>query len=207
MTPQQLNAAIKRYWDIVSNPDRSQEAFLTALEEVKAARAQYESVSAAVYSLGAFAVRSGELIVVDAYSLANHAVPTTAAKGAWVAFVGVEAGIHVALFAYHEVMAPTQLQTAYDLILQREWLRVGKVSIDTATCAFADRDAYKPLEVEKTGHQIAGVNTHLCFSNSANADGGYPVFTTAQEGVVKGVYVQFADVAGNQSANLLSGRA
>jgi len=70
------------------------------------------------------------------------------------------------------------------------------VSIDTATCAIADRNAHQPLEVEKTGHQIAGIDSHICFSNAANADGSYPVFTTAQDGIVIGVYVQFSYVAG-----------
>lgn len=197
MTPQELNATIQKYWDTVSNPDRNQADFLAALAEVKTARAQYESMQAAVYSLGVFRVRSGELIVVDAYGSTDQAVPIITAKnGPGVAFVGVEAGIHVALFAYHESIAPTQPQTAYDLILQREWLLVGKVPIDTATCAIADRDAYNPLDVEETGHQIAGIDLNLCFSNSANADGSYPVFTTAQDEIVTGVYAQFSYVAG-----------
>lgn len=70
------------------------------------------------------------------------------------------------------------------------------VPIDTATCTIADRDAFKPLDVVETDHQIAGIDLNLCFSNSANADGSYPVFTTAQDGIVTGVYAQFSYVAG-----------
>ncbi len=197
MTPQQLNAVIERYREIISSPDQDQKSFLAALEAVTAAWNQYTSVPAAVYRLGVFTVRSKELIVVDAYGSTDQAVPVIASQnGSWVAFVGAEAGIHVALFAYHESAAPTHPQTTYELIQQREWLQTGSVPIDTATCAIADRDTYRALDVEKTSHQIAGTGTHFCFSNSANADGSYPVFTVAQNGIVDGIYVQFAHRVG-----------
>lgn len=197
MTPQQLNAVIQRYREIISSPDQGQEAFLAGLEAVTAAWNQYTSVPATIYRLGVFTVRSGELIVVDAYGSTDQAVPVIAAQnGSWVAFIGAEAGTHVALFAYHESAAPTHPHTAHELIRQREWLQTGSVPIDTATCAIADRDTYKALDVEKTSYQIAGIDTNLCFSNSANADGSYPVFTAAQNGIVDGICVQFAHRVG-----------
>ena len=82
------------------------------------------------------------------------------------------------------------------MLFDREWLPVGKVPIDTAICAIADRDAHKPLDVEEASHEIASISTYLCFSNSANADGSYPVFTAAQDEIVTGVYAQFSYVAG-----------
>ena len=82
------------------------------------------------------------------------------------------------------------------MLFDREWLPVGKVPIDTATCAITDRDAHKPLDVEETGYQIVGTGRHFCFSNAANADGSYPVFTAAQDEIVTGVYAQFSYVAG-----------
>ena len=100
MTPQQLNETVKRYWDVLADPTKSHDAFLAQLNAVKAAHASYESVPVAVHSLGSFAVASGEIIVVDAYGSAKHAVIIKSArKGTWFAFVGTEAVVHVALFA------------------------------------------------------------------------------------------------------------
>ncbi len=67
--------------------------------------------------------------------------------------------------------------------------------IDTATCAIADRAAYVPLDVEEVGYQVAGVSAHLCFSNTANADGRCPAFVQAEDGQVIGVYVEFVPLA------------
>ncbi|MBX3060971.1 MAG: hypothetical protein KF770_31315 [Anaerolineae bacterium] len=76
----------------------------------------------------------------------------------------------------------------------RCWI-VGSVPIDTATCALADREAYHPLVVEEMRYQIAGSRAHLCFSNSANADGSYPVFVRVEDGQVVAVYVEFLPLA------------
>jgi hypothetical protein len=195
MTPQQLDAIVKNYWDTMSNPSQSQEAFLSALAEVKAARARYESIPATVYPLGAFEVCSGALLIVDAYGTVSHAVVAEpVVQGIWQAFVGVETGTHVALFAYHETIVPDEFTTAYELIKQAAWKEIGAVFIDTATCAIADREAYEPLDIEKTSQQRVGIEPHLCFSSSANADGRYPVFAHSQQEQIKGVYVQFAEV-------------
>ncbi|HRQ41892.1 MAG TPA: hypothetical protein PLD25_28550 [Chloroflexota bacterium] len=51
------------------------------------------------------------------------------------------------------------------------------------------------LEVEEVGYQIAGLRTHLCFSNTANADGSYPVFAHAEEGRAIGISVEFMPLA------------
>lgn len=74
------------------------------------------------------------------------------------------------------------------------WAEVGSVPIDTATCAIADRAASVPLDVEKSGTQIAGMGAHLCFSNTAHTDGRYPVFVQSEAGLVSGVYVPFASL-------------
>jgi hypothetical protein len=112
-------------------------------------------------------------------------------SGTWHAFVGVEAGAHAALFAFHESIVPVPLPSLRDLIKQRAWMEVGSVPIDTATCAIADEEGHAPLQVEEEWYRLAGVKSGLCFSNSANADGGYPVFTHTEDGLVKAVYVQF----------------
>jgi hypothetical protein len=192
MTLQQLHAAIEAYERILADRVGDQAAFFTALAAVKAARAQYESVPTAVYALGTFVVRAGRIIVVDAFGSVQHAVLVPAAlNGTWQAFVGVEAGVHVALFAFHESIVPVPLPALRDLIGQRAWVEVGFVSIDTATCAIADEEGHTPLQVEEEGYRLAGVKSGLCFSNSANADGGYPVFTHTEDGLVKAVYIQF----------------
>jgi hypothetical protein len=192
MTLQQLHAAIEAYERILADRVGDQAAFLTALAAVKAARAQYESVPTAVYVLGTFAVQAGRIIVVDAYGSVQHAVPVPAAlNGTWQAFVGVEAGTHVALFAFHESIVSVPLPALRDLIGQRAWVEVGSVPIDTATCAIADEEGHAPLQVEAEGYRLAGVKSGLCFSNTANADGGYPIFTHTEDGLVKAVYVQF----------------
>jgi hypothetical protein len=198
MTLQQLHAAIEAYERMLADRVGGQAAFLTALAAVKAARAKYESLPTAVYPLGTFGVQAGRIIVVDAYGVdafgsVQHAVPVPAAlNGTWHAFVGVEAGVHVALFAFHESNVPVPLPALRDLTRQKAWVEVGSVPIDTATCAIADEEGHAPLQVEEEGYRLAGVKSGLCFSNTANADGSYPVFTHMQDGLVKGVYVQFA---------------
>ncbi len=190
MTPQELNAA---YEDTLRHPATSQESFQTALAAVKAAQALYESMPAAIYSLGTFAVQAGQMIVVDAFGSAQYGVRIpSVCNGIWQAFVGVEAGVHVALFAYYGTAVPGTLSTPTELSKHPTWVEVGSVPIDTATCAIADRQAYAPLEVEKWVYQIAGIGSHLCFSNTANADGHYPVFGQSAAELVNGVYVQFA---------------
>ena len=74
MTPQELNETVQRYQVIVRDPATSQEAFLAALAAVKEARAAYESGPTAVYPLGSFVVQSGQMIAVDAFGMAKHAV-------------------------------------------------------------------------------------------------------------------------------------
>jgi hypothetical protein len=181
------------YERILADPGSDQAAFLAALAAVKSARAKYESVPTAVYPLGIFVVQAGRIIVVDAFGSVQHAVIVPSAlNGTWHAFVGVEAGIHVALFAFHESIVPVPLPVLRDLIKQRAWVEAGSVPIDTATCAIADWDAYVLLQVDEAGHQIAGIAPHLCFSNMANADGSYSVFAQAKDGLVNGVYAQFA---------------
>lgn len=191
MTLQQLHAAIEAYERTLADRVGGQAAFLAALAAVKAARAEYESVPTAVYALGTFVVQAGRIVVVDAFGLVKNAVPVPSAlNGTWHAFVGVEAGTHVALFAFHESKVPAPLPAIRDLIKQRAWMEAGFVPIDTATCAIADEEGHAPLQVEE-GYRLAGVEPGLCFSNSANADGGYPVFTHTEDGLVKAVYVQF----------------
>jgi hypothetical protein len=193
ITPQQLESIVGSYQEILRNPATSQETLLTALAAVKAAHAAYESVPTAVYPLGAFTIRSGQIVVVDAFITAENAVLVPSVmNGAWQAFVGVEAGVHVALFAYHEKVMPTQTTTVHDLVRQPHWTQIGTVLIDTATCAIADREAYAPLVAGESGYHLAGVAAHLCFSNSANADGGYPVFRQMEGSFVTAVAVQFA---------------
>ncbi|HRQ42252.1 MAG TPA: hypothetical protein PLD25_30400 [Chloroflexota bacterium] len=195
MTPQELNETVQRYRDIVRDPATSQEAFLAALAAVQAARVLYESTPTAVYPLGSFAVLSGQMIAVDAFGSAEHAVSIPSVlNGAWHAWVGVAAGVHVALFACHDTAVPAPFPTLPEL-MQAAWVEVGSVPIDTATCALADREAYLPLAVEEVEYQIAGLRTHLCFSNTANADGGYPVFVRAENGQVVAVYVEFMPLA------------
>jgi hypothetical protein len=196
MTPQELNAAIRRYLDIVRDPAINQETFQAALAAVRTAYAAYEAAPTAVYPSGAFMVQCGQMVVVDAFGAADYAVPLPSAlNGRWRASVGVVAGVHVALFAWHDTAAPDLSSTLHDLMQQTAWLEVGSVPIDTATCAIADREAYLPLDVDEAGHQIAGVGAHLCFSNTANADGGYPVFVQIEDGKVTGVYVEFVPLA------------
>ncbi|MFO7684129.1 MAG: hypothetical protein R6X34_29200 [Chloroflexota bacterium] len=192
MTPQELNAAVRRYLDIVRDPATNQETFQAALAEVRAAHAAYEAAPTAVYPSGAFMVQCGQMVVVDAFGAADYAVSLPSVlSGRWRAWVGVVAGVHVALFAWHDAAAPDPSSTLHDLMQQTAWLEVGSVPIDTATCAIADREAYLPLDVDEAGHQIAGVGAHLCFSNTANADGAYPVFAQVKDGKVTGVYVEF----------------
>jgi hypothetical protein len=149
-------------------------------------------VPTAVYALGTFVVRASRIIVVDAFGSVQHALPVPSAlNGTWQAFVGVEAGVHVALFAFHESNVPAPLPALPDLIRQRAWVEVGSVPIDTTTCAIADEEGHTPLPVEAEGYRLAGVKSGLCFSNTANADGGYPIFTHTEDGLVKAVYVQF----------------
>lgn len=196
MTPQELNAAIQKYRAIVHDPATNQETFQAALVAVQAARAAYEAAPTAVYPLGAFVVQCGQMVVVDAFGTADYAVPLPSVlNGTWRAWVGVVAGVHVALFAWHDTAVPTPLPPLHALIQQKAWLEVGSVSIDTATCAIADREAYVPLDADEVGYQIAGVGAHLCFSNSANADGGYPIFVQVEDGQVTGVYVEFMPLA------------
>lgn len=197
MTPQELNETIRKYQDIVHDPTTSQAMIQAALAMVRAAWVLYESAPTAVHPSGKFVVQSGQIIVVDAFGTAQHAVPIPAVlNGIWHAWVGVVGGVHVALFAYHETAVPVPSPSLHDLIQQIPWVEVGAVPIDTATCAIADREAYSPLVVEDLGYQIAGIGLHLCFSNTANADGRYPVFIQVEDGLVTGIYVQFADVDG-----------
>lgn len=196
MTPQELNAAVRRYLDIVRDPATNQETFQAALAEVRAAHAAYEAAPTAVYPSGVFVVKCGQMVVVDAFGAADYAVLLPSVlNGRWRAWVGVVAGVHVALFAWHDTAAPAPSSTLHDLMQQTAWLEVDSVFIDTATCAIADRDAYLPLDVDEVGYQIAGVSTHLCFSNTANADGGYSVFVQVEDGKVTGVYVEFVPLA------------
>lgn len=196
MTPQELNAAVRRYQDIIHDPATNQETFQAALVAIRAAYAAYEAAPTAVYSLGAFVVQCGQMVVVDAFGAADCAVPLPSVlNGRWRAWVGVVAGMHVALFAWHDTAVPAPSPTLHDLMQQPAWLEVGSVPIDTATCAIADREAYAPLDVDEAGYQIAGVGTHLCFSNTANADGAYPVFVQVEDGKVTGVYVEFVPLA------------
>lgn len=196
MTPQELNAAARRYRDIVHDPTTNQETFRAALAAVQAARAAYEAAPTAVYPSGAFVVQCGQMIVVDAFGTTDYAVPLPSVlNGTWWAWVGVVAGVHVALFAWHDTAVPTPLPPLHALIQQTAWLEVGSVPIDTATCAIADRAAYVPLDVDEVGYQIAGIGAHLCFSNTANVDGGYPVFVQAKDGQVTGVHVEFVPLA------------
>lgn len=198
MTPQQLNTIIQTYWDTVSNPDQNQDAFLDALAQVKAAQAEYEAVPHMVYPLGTFEVTSDQLLVVDAYGQSLYGVVIEGVqKGTWSAFVDVTFGIHRALFAYHETITPSQRRTAINFIEQGVWAQVGIVSIDTATCAIVAQDRFKPLDSPKTGHQMAGIDTHLCFSKTAYGDGGYSVFAHTQQNFVKAVYAQFVDIGEN----------
>jgi len=192
MTPQELTVAVRRFLDIVHDPATNQETFLAALAAVQAAHAAYEAAPTAVYPLGAFVVQCGQMVAVDAFGMADNAVPLSSVlNGRWRAWVGVVAGVHVALFAWHETAVPAASSALHDLMRQTAWLEVGSVPIDTATCAIADQEAYIPLDVDEVGYQIAGVGTHLCFSNTANADGGYPVFVQVEDGKVTGVYVEF----------------
>ncbi|MBK8989592.1 MAG: hypothetical protein IPM39_26635 [Chloroflexi bacterium] len=192
MTPQELTVAVRRYLDIVHDPATNQKTFQAALAAVQAAHAAYEAAPTAVYPSGAFVVQCGQMVVVDAFGTADYAVPLpSVSNGRWRAWVGVVAGVHVALFAWHDTAVPDPSSTLHDLIRQTSWLEVGSVPIDTATCAIADQEAYIPLDVDEVGYQIAGVDTHLCFSNTANADGGYPVFVQVEDGKVTGIYVEF----------------
>lgn len=197
MTPQQLSAIVNHYQKLVASGFIDQQAWIDELTTVKAAWAVYNAIPAAIFPLGMFTARSGELVVIDAYSRGDHGVHiASAATGAWHAFAAVEAGIHVALFAYHASYLPDVLTSANDLICARSWREVGIVPIDTATCAIADHAAYAPLNVEDDLYRLAGVAEQTCFSNSANADGGYAVFTSSDNEQTVAVYVQFYDIVG-----------
>jgi len=106
MTPQELTVAVRRYLDIVHNPATNQETSLAALAAVQAAHAAYKAAPTAVYPLGAFVVQCGQMVVGDSFGTADYAVPLPSVlNGRWRAWVRV-AGVHVALFAWHETAVP-----------------------------------------------------------------------------------------------------
>jgi hypothetical protein len=193
MTPKKLNTIIQKYQDTLKDPFLEQTHYFAALEEVKAAYALYESVPTAVYSLGTFEVKSAELIITDAYVGNQHAISVKpAVNGIWHAFVLANKGIHVALFAYHNEVISQHLDKIIELTNQVSWTKIGMVPIDTATCTIADRDGYEPLDVEQAGYKIAGISAHQCFSDTANADGSYPIYIDSKVSLVRGVYVDFS---------------